>query len=91
LFQSLDGNKYQITIKNPILFRLVQKYVSHSLSFRQIVAILTETKQKLKTPLVTGINATVITTMARVGCAISLQYLATILNKKVGLAIFVGK
>lgn len=82
LFQSLDDNKYQIIIKNPILFRLVQKYVSHGLSFRQIVAILTETKQELKTPLITGINATAVTTMIRIGCAISLQYLATILNKK---------
>jgi hypothetical protein len=35
LFQSFnsDSDKYQITIKNPVLFRLVQKYISYSLSF----------------------------------------------------------
>ena len=81
LFQlNNTGNLYTVTIKNPMQFHLIIRWLSRGVSFRQAVDILMDTKQITGNAELGSINNTGVSNYARVICAINLGKLSAILN-----------
>jgi len=79
LFESDGEGGYTVTIKNPLQFELVIDYLSHGLSFRQVVAIYNSTKKHTGLSKLGSISEGIVSNYARIAVAINLQRIANIL------------
>jgi hypothetical protein len=78
--EDADEDGYIITIKNPLQFRLITKYLARGLSFRQAEAVYIDTRQTTGMAKMGNITDTIVANYARIVCAINLQTLSSILN-----------
>lgn len=81
LFRQQADGSYVVTIKHRTRFRMAMDYIAIGISFRQTARAIDISARYTKTALLKGINRSIVSQYARVLVGVSLNVIATLLEK----------